>query len=227
MLAPAAVSLQMQAVERPAAVAPAPVNAAVRDYVQSMPVESPMPDYPSTLVAITGFPPDDSAPVSPVDPNSMLYPAPREPRSLDGSVAEQELGLVNLINRERQIRGELPVDYDPLLASIARSHSEDMCVRNYFAHTAPGPEPSTPMDRYLAAVSQRPQYAMVGENIYYRSATDSPDDYAAEANTAFMNSPGHRANILMQAYTRVGVGIYVDPVTGAFWVTEMFLRDHH
>ena len=56
------------------------------------------------------------------------------------------------------------------------------------------------MDRYLAALGQRPNRAMVGENIYYRSATDTVSAYAAQAHDAFMHSPGHRANILTPQY---------------------------
>lgn len=139
--------------------------------------------------------------------------------------ASQEGDLIGMINRERVLVGELPLDADPMLSVIARAHSEDMCVRGYFDHYAPGPDPSTPMDRYIAALGDRPDYAMVGENIYYRSATDNPLEYAAEAHEAFMNSPGHRANILTGQYDKVGVGIYVNHATGEFWVTEMFLSD--
>lgn len=134
-----------------------------------------------------------------------------------------EAALLADINLDRAARGLSPLNPDPLLVEIARTHSEDMCRRNYFDHIAPAPGPSSPMDRYLAALDQRPDYAMVGENIYYRSVTDSLLQSATEANDAFMHSPGHRANILQPLYTRVGVGIYRNPQTGEFWVTEMFL----
>jgi uncharacterized protein YkwD len=78
------------------------------------------------------------------------------------------------------------------------------------------------MERFLAALGYRPDYAMVGENIYYRSMTDDAPRTGDQAETAFMNSPGHRANILQPRYEKVGIGFFRDPQTGEFWVTQMF-----
>lgn len=139
-------------------------------------------------------------------------------------LSPDEAALLADINEDRVSRGLSVLEPDPGLTAIARAHSEDMCRRNYFDHMAPPPGPQSPMDRYLASLDQRPDYAMVGENIYYRSVTDGLVQSATEANDAFMLSSGHRANILQPLYTKVGVGIYRNPDTGEFWVTEMFLR---
>jgi len=80
------------------------------------------------------------------------------------------------------------------------------------------------MGRYLAQLGYEPNYAMVGENIYYRSMTELPNETQDQAETAFMNSPGHRANLLQPKFTKIGVGFYRCP-SGAWWVTQMFLRD--
>lgn len=136
----------------------------------------------------------------------------------------EEAGLLDLINADRAGNGLAPVRLDSKLTELARAHSQDMADRNYFDHYAPAPGPASPMDRYLAALGYRPSFAMVGENIYYRSLTDMPDQTENQAETAFMNSPGHRANILQPRYTKVGVGFYRGD-NGQFWVTEMFLRD--
>jgi uncharacterized protein YkwD len=139
-------------------------------------------------------------------------------------LSADEAALLNDLNQERTSRGLNSLDIDPRLVLIAREHSEDMCRRNYFDHLAPEPGPVTPMDRYLASLGTRPDYAMVGENIYYRSLTDGIIQSATEANDAFMHSPGHRANVLQPLYTKIGIGIYRDQA-GEFWVTEMFLTD--
>lgn len=143
--------------------------------------------------------------------------------SEDVSLSPDEAALLADLNLERTSRGLTALTLDPSLVSIARAHSEDMFRRDYFDHIAPAPGPASPMDRYLAALDYRPDYAMVGENIYYRSLTDGLTQSATEANDAFMHSPGHRANILQPLYTKVGIGIYRNPQTGEFWVTEMFL----
>jgi uncharacterized protein YkwD len=140
-------------------------------------------------------------------------------------LTSEENALIDDTNRDRVSQGLPDLLLDPLLCLVARSHSADMARRNYFDHMAPGPGPSSPMDRYLAALPSRPDYAFLGENIYYRSMTDSEDVGATEANNAFMRSPGHRANILQPKFTKMGVGFYRDPTTGAFWVTEEFLGD--
>jgi uncharacterized protein YkwD len=187
-----------------------PVHSSVRDFNESLTLSSnAQPDLPNDA----HFRPSFSLPV----------PSQPSPGSDMGSVTAQEEALVGLINREREIEGLNQLTEDPQLAEIARSHSEDMSARNYFDHKAPEPGPVTPMDRYLAATDQKPSYAMVGENIFYRSNTDSISNYADQAHEAFMQSPGHRANVLKPEYTNVGVGIYRNPVTGEYWVTEMFL----
>lgn len=139
-------------------------------------------------------------------------------------LSDEEASLFNLINEDRAAQGLSVLALDPDLTAIARSHSKDMYDRHYFDHYAPSPGPVTPMDRYLAFLGHRPSFAMVGENIYYRSITDVPEQTANQAEAAFMNSPGHRANILQPRFTKAGVGFYRAP-NGQYWVTEMFLRD--
>lgn len=135
-----------------------------------------------------------------------------------------ENSLFNLINENRAAQGLAPLKLDMGLVTVARAHSKDMCDRHYFDHYAPSPGPVSPMDRYLAYLGKRPNYAMVGENIYYRSMTDQPGDSAKQAENAFMNSPGHRENILQPKFTKVGVGFYRTQ-DGKYWVTQMFLCD--
>jgi uncharacterized protein YkwD len=148
---------------------------------------------------------------------------------LDGPAEEarEEEDLVAAINTERTSRGLEALAPDPLLSEAARAHCREMCNLNYFAHQSPTPSDATPIDRYLDALhtvgEKRPTAALVGENIFYASVTDSL--YNADyAHHSLMASPSHRENILEPRFTKVGVGLYRD-AQGRFWVTEMFLRD--
>jgi len=139
----------------------------------------------------------------------------------------EEADLIAAINNERTQRHLGPLTEDPLLNVTARAHSREMCSLSYFDHHSPTPSLNTPMDRYLQGLrdqgSATPESLLVGENIYYCSVFN--DIYNVEySHRAFMNSPGHRANILEKRFTKVGLGVYRN-ARGEFWVTEMFSRD--
>jgi uncharacterized protein YkwD len=119
-------------------------------------------------------------------------------------MADQVLALVN---SERAAAGCGPVSADGGLASVARAHSEDMRDRGFFSHDNPdGLDPFDRADR--AGVDAR------AENIA-RGQSD-----AAEVMDAWMNSSGHRANILNCSLTRLGVGI-AEGDRGPWW-TQLF-----
>jgi uncharacterized protein YkwD len=128
-----------------------------------------------------------------------------------------ESRFVDLLNKERAQRGMSQLSIDPLLIKVARDHSREMAEKKYFSHHSPTVGLNTPMDRYLSSVTWRPSYLLVGENLFYCSIVD-----VDRGHQAFMNSPGHRANILESRYERVGVGIYETP-GHEFYVTEMFI----
>lgn len=132
---------------------------------------------------------------------------------------EEERRFVELVNEERRKRGLNELVIEPLLIQVAREHSREMRDRAYFNHNSPTAEVRTPMDRYLKAVSFRPEYACVGENLFYCSIVDVQRGHAA-----FMNSPTHRDNVLFPRYEKIGVGI-VKNERGEFWVTQMYLTN--
>lgn len=129
----------------------------------------------------------------------------------------EEVRFVELTNAERLRRGLTPLVVDPVLLAAARDHSREMSTLNYFSHTSPTKSLQTPMKRYLDKLGKRPDYAMVGENLFYCSKVD-----VNRGQNALMQSPGHRDNILEPRYERIGVGICKSS-DGSFWVTEMFL----
>ncbi len=170
----------------------------------------------------------------PTAPNAHLSPPRRlmpltATLRLDTRALEEteEADLIAAINNERTRRGLGPLAEDPLLNVTARTHSREMCSLGYFDHVSPTSGSQTPLDRYLAGLRAwgegKPEAALVGENIFFASATDAVYN-ASYAHASLMNSPGHRANILEKRFTKVGVGLYRDS-QGRFWVTEMFLRD--
>ncbi len=105
--------------------------------------------------------------------------------------------VVDLVNQERQNAGCPPVTMDNRLRAAAQGHSEDMALNDFFSHT--GSDGSSPWDRIVA---QGYNFSTAGENI--AAGYTSPQDVM----DGWMNSPGHRANILNCDFTDIGVGYY-------------------
>lgn len=118
--------------------------------------------------------------------------------------------VVSLTNIERAAAGLPALVADPRLAAAAQGHSADMAARRFYAHTSP--EGGTPADRALAAGCRSDG---IGENIACGQRT------AAEVVRGWMDSPGHRANILRRAFTLIGVGYATGGRAGTYW-TQMF-----
>jgi uncharacterized protein YkwD len=122
----------------------------------------------------------------------------------DLGVEDQVLALVNI---QRAAAGCGALAGDAALADLARAHSADMRDRNFFSHT--NPEGLDPFQR-----AARAGLVARAENIAY----GQPDP--AAVMDAWMNSPGHRANILDCSLTRLGVGMAAGP--GGPWWTQDF-----
>ncbi|MEU1595473.1 CAP domain-containing protein [Streptomyces sp. NPDC005708] len=115
-----------------------------------------------------------------------------------------------LTNAERAATGLPPLAADPLLAAAAQAHSANMVARAFYAHTSP--DGREPWDRAAAAGSR---HRTIGENI--ACGQRSP----AEVVRGWMDSPGHRANILKPAFTHIGVGFVGGGQAGTYW-TQLF-----
>jgi uncharacterized protein YkwD len=153
------------------------------------------------------------------NPNNAPRSAPgsETAQRSDESRQDDEQRFLQLANEEREERGLAPLQWDSLLASVARKHSEEMREKKYFNHRSPTRGSEMPLDRYLLAAGSRPRYACVGENLYYCVSGN-----VLRGHRAFMNSAGHRENILFARYEKMGVGIVRSP-KGECWVTVMFL----
>jgi len=126
-------------------------------------------------------------------PNMMLH--------LD--ISRIELEVFRLVNWARAERGLDPYRYDDVLADLARRHSANMRDFRFFAHT--DHESFTPDQRRL---KYYPELLVIrfAENIATGFGT-TESEIAANLVESWMNSPGHRANILSPDYTHIGVGI--------------------
>lgn len=123
------------------------------------------------------------------------------------SVSEKdENDMISLVNKERTNRGLKALRFDAKLREIARSHSDDMFKRGYFAHYSP--EGKSVADR---AADFGVDYLVIGENLAYAPSLEL-------AHNGLMNSEGHRANILSTDYGRIGVGVMDAGVYGKMFV---------
>ena len=113
----------------------------------------------------------------------------------DTSISNTEREVVRLVNIERQKAGLAPLKIDSKLCQIAKLKSEDMKKKGYFSHTSP--TYGTPFDMLKQF---NVTYKTAGENI----AKGQKD--AKAVVDAWMNSPGHRKNILSKSFTHIGVG---------------------
>lgn len=126
----------------------------------------------------------------------------------DATQAALAQQVLDLVNQERQNVGAPPLQFDAEAELAAKVHSEDMLGRNYFDHVSPeGWDPGARLQMTGAS-----GYSGFGENIALGQQTP------AAVMTAWMNSPGHRANILNPNFTHLGVGI----ANGPRW-TQVFL----
>lgn len=174
----------------------------------AVPQESAVPDptdaSPMPVQTPTQAP--ESAPIQAPD-----VTAPTEaPETSDDNAAlsAYERAVVDLTNRYREQYGLAPLTADPKLCELARMKSQDMRDKGYFDHHSPTyGSPFEMMKRFGVS------YRTTGENIAmgYRTAQSVVEGW--------MNSPGHRANILNAGFTRIGVGYISD----GNYCTQMFI----
>jgi uncharacterized protein YkwD len=169
-------------------------------------------------------------------PAAMAAPSTRHARTAAANCTgrdlvptAQNLGAVRaaIVCLQTQIRTarQLPVlGENARLRHAAVGHSGDMVAQGYFDHTAPSG--STMRDRLLGAAYVRVGQAYeLGENLAWGTGTQATP---ASIMTAWMASPGHRANILRRDYRDVGVGIVIgvpsDGTTGATYTADFGVR---
>jgi uncharacterized protein YkwD len=128
-----------------------------------------------------------------------------------GTVEDQvEAAIIRYTNLERVNAGLQPLTVNPHLSAIARAHSLDMKVRNFFSHY--NPDGRDPFERMIAGGYT---YWCAAENIActsYFTESSVPDEVGRYfVQDMWMESPGHRENILDTCVTEIGVGVVYEP----------------
>ncbi|MGP4076261.1 CAP domain-containing protein [Halobacillus sp. K22] len=131
----------------------------------------------------------------------------------DYEPSEYEKEVVDLVNEERAAEGLEPLEMFNRLSGLAVVKSQDMAEKNYFSHTSPTyGSPFEMMDEFDFT------YWAAGENIAAGQRTPE------EVVEGWMNSEGHRANILNDQFTHIGVGYIEDAGRyGTYW-TQLFMK---
>jgi uncharacterized protein YkwD len=135
--------------------------------------------------------------------NSTSNSQQKHPVEYKGDI-ENEILL--LVNQERAKVGAKPLAMNETLRSMARYKSNDMLQYDYFDHTSPSIGGLSSLAKKFSY-----SYTALGENIWMSKSSSS--DYLRQNTTAakimngWMNSPGHKANILNPAFGRIGIGV--------------------
>jgi uncharacterized protein YkwD len=145
------------------------------------------------------------------------------PTDKKDAILQAEATSLWLINKTRMDNSLPPLRPDASLAVIAREHSLEMRDLGYFQHYSPTPALQTPMDRFRAYFTYLPR--CIAENIArcWGSVPAFSLDRVIHTHQDFLNSPGHRANILLDEVTNAGIGIALD-AQGSYWLTEDFAK---
>ncbi len=144
---------------------------------------------------------------------AMIYPGQKlNIPTVPTDIRTQENEVIRLVNVERTKRGLQPLKANWELSRVARLKSQDMANKGYFSHQSPTyGSPFNMMENFGI------RFSSAGENIAFGQKTP------AQVMTAWMNSPGHRANILSPSYTEIGVGLARNKNGVPYW-TQMFIK---
>lgn len=142
-------------------------------------------------------------------PQEEAAPAPEEKATPSGTeISAFESKVIELTNEQRRKNGLPNLQPDTALSNVAQEKSNDMQAKNYFSHTSPTYGSPFDMMRDFGV-----SYNTAGENIAMGQRS------AEEVVNAWMNSEGHRKNILSPNYTHIGVG---HTTQGNYW-TQLFI----
>lgn len=168
--------------------------------------QAPKEKQPANKEQVQKPAPAEPAPAPEKQPGKQEEQKPAEQNAYKLSAYEQQ--VVDLTNAERSKNGLAPLKVDLELSKVAREKSKDMAANNYFDHNSPTyGSPFDMMKKFGIS------YRTAGENIAMGQRTPQ------EVVQAWMDSQGHRENILNSSYTHIGVG-YVE--NGNYW-TQQFI----
>ena len=136
------------------------------------------------------------------------------PVEADAAATSVEQCFLDKINTARAIEGAGPLTWAPDIETYTRDHSADMAARGSAGFDGSYHSTSTAISNALPA-----GWTSWGENIGWQSHPNLPDCTAM--HNAFMNSPGHRSNLLNAGFQFAATGTYIDG-SGGLWTTHVF-----
>ncbi len=177
--------------------------------------ESTGPDIGGASTPTAPPPPQSDAPEAgpespPVEAVADASPVPASPQTTPPSTATlNERAIRSCVNRERRAQGVAPLQLGIPLIRAARAHARSMARLGYFGHT--DPQEGGPAER-VEHFDRAHRFTYIGENIAagYESA--------ATACQGWMQSSGHRQNILNPEYTHIGIGFGRGGPFGRYYV---------
>jgi uncharacterized protein YkwD len=146
-------------------------------------------------------------------PGVPVAPGP-DPMPGDHSIESMEQDVARHVNEVRRAHDRLPLEIDRTLSRVAREHSCALARRGTLSHE--GPSRQNVGDRVKAAGKA---FRMVGENLAWNQNAQDP---ASSAVNGWMQSPGHRENMLRPGFSETGIGICRRG--SAYYFTQVFLR---
>jgi uncharacterized YkwD family protein len=164
----------------------------------------------------TVAPPNTQNPATPANPTSQQQipatpakpPAQQPNAAPSAGISQIAQQVIELTNNERRKNGLPPLSADASLSKVAQTKTNDMNAKHYFSHTSPTYGSPFDMMRDFGVT-----YRAAGENIAMGQTS------AQQVVTSWMNSEGHRKNILSTSYTNIGVGYTSN---GNYW-SQMFI----
>lgn len=143
---------------------------------------------------------------------SLIYPGQKINIPSIDDVKALEQQVIDLVNQQRAQNGLPSLKSNWEVCRVARYKSQDMIDKHYFAHQSPTyGSPFNMMENFGI------RFSAGGENIAYGQRTPQ------EVMNSWMNSPGHRSNILSPTYNQMGCGV-AKASNGTFYWTQMFIK---
>jgi uncharacterized YkwD family protein len=171
------------------------------------PAKQPVQEQPAPAETPAAKAPEQES-TAPAAPQQPTAEEKQTTEAASGTLSQYERQVVELTNQERAKNGLPALKIDTELSKVAREKSNDMQAKNYFSHTSPTYGSPFDMMKQFGI-----DYRAAGENIAMGQRTPE------EVVKAWMNSEGHRKNILSSNFTHIGVG---HDANGNYW-TQMFI----
>ena len=167
------------------------------------------PDIPEEDIPETDIPETDIPEEKPDIPVVKPEEKPEDVPESDGNISQNSYvnEILSLVNKERAANGLSAVSLDTAICSAADIRAKE--IKSSFSHTRPDGRSC-----FTVLSDNGISYSGAGENIAYGQRS------ASEVMTAWMNSSGHRANILNGSFTKLGVGVYSSG--GTLYFVQLF-----